>query len=766
MEEPSLISSSSSRRSLSELPFDVLLKILSLLPLRSVLRLERVCRGLHHAVAGFLSVQKSLNLAHTNIHLDEFRTYHPAVVTAPSGPQFRRLLERCPRLTELVFLSADADSSSSQGLSVDDIVSSLSAHKSISRIVVCTNAPLLEALLQNLPHITVNTLLLTVPASLSLKPLSHIRKLHLRNISLTAGLPGLPLAEEIALINVRVLFPGRDSSEPLEFPCLRQLAFYAQKEKSMEEAASLDALIVALASSPCLVRLTLTLRQFSVLRRLVGVAQLCSLRELAVQSTGLYSATLQQFDFAGDVARICAKSASTLEHINLPSSILVKQFFQFFPFNHILLPQLRRLEANGIADTKLFLAPGNLVEARYYHDFLEVSPAMQSLSLHTYSGSLCALPLPLGLTDLTLPWDNRLDLARQHDEILSALSGMVNLESLAIAGVEEVEAVVTESRSLKRAPVFELSIPHLQGFKISNVCLRQLNLKGCRRLREFSLHCCPSLETLSLPAHSLEQVVIYEHYVPRKARPYLHELVQELATQPERANACHVHIQLHYVAKVSESGRTDAVTVDGGDMLLEGLLRALSDPLDYLVLKKQSPCRLEHNSGEWMFACTEFHPHPHCSSRSFDGIDEENRHRHLALEGISRWMRCIADLKATSGLYCDHLLAAQRSDARGLADRSRQTVSYCSEAYGCITNMPWLLSLSDSPSLSQPSEHSRTPSSSQVERTLNVPRLHVSTAQYCHSIPNLATTLRPSNPLLVVSIMEFVHNIHTLFYYA
>ena len=758
--------------SFSQLPLDVLLNVFSYLPLRSVLQLEHLSPTLHDAVSSFLSIQKSLNVSHTSIYLDAFFQCHPTVVTTLSNHQFDSLIQRCPRLTELAFLPMSnlpkswiinmPESTATHCLSVDGVVSSLTAHQRVSNLHLCTSAHLMEALCKGLPHVVVDTLHLSEVGSLSLVPFSRIRRLHLRNVFLTNGIPSLPLVEEMTLVNVLLEFPS-DYVHPT-FPHLCRLSISTQKEKSMADATSLYNLIVALAGAPCLTRLALTLRQFAVLRELAGLDQLRGLCELVIRSSGPYSAAFQQYNYALAVAEICAKSASTLEHIDLPSSVLVKQFFRLFPSNDVHLPRLKKLDSNGIADTKLFLAPGNLVEAQYYRSFLDKTPAMKSLSLHTYSGSLRILPLPLGLTDVTLPWDNRLDLVRQRDDIVAALMSMLNLQSLAIAGVEEADALVTESALLsrsKRPPVFELAMPHLEAFKISNVCLQRVGLAGCSSLRRFTLHCCPSLQSLSLPTASVERVFIYEHYVPL-ATSYLDRFVREFVRQSERASTCHLHLQLHSIVKESESGRTDDMATEGGDVLVGHVLGALGDePPDYLILKKQSCCVLEHNSGELMFACTEFHPHPYCASRSFDGIEAENRHRDLALEGISRWVDCISRLKTTAGLDSRGL---SRPTTVRLPDKSRHVVSYCSEWYECLTDIPWLFPLSDSVPLSQPSCHNSA-APFQI-RMLNVPRLHVPAAQYAHSLPNLASELRPSNPLLVISVMEFVHNIHTLFYYA
>lgn len=735
---------------LSQLPLNVLLKIFSLLPLRSVLQLECLSQRMQYAVSAYLGTLKTASLFHEGYLDDQFRDFYPCAL---SSAQLSALLARCSALSEVAFIPA----SSSKGLSCDGVVSALSTHRSITRLGLCTSLELGMRIFNTLPHITIGTLSCSHYSNpLTIPPGCKVVRLQLHDVTLENGVPSLPIAEEIKLSNVTINF-NQSYSAP-DFPLLRCFSFSGciKRQRGFNTEQCFATLLKAMTRSPHLVSLKLSLENFLVFQDVTDSGGLPLLRTFELSSAGLYSAHLQQFGCAGIVADFCSKSAASLEYLGLHSSVLVKQFFMHLNSNNIRFPRLQKFEVNGIADMKLFLAPGNLVESRYNQDFLNLCPLLSSLSLRSYSGSLSSLALPLTLTDITLPWDNRLNLYSQRADLYLVLSSLPHLEMLAIAGVEEVEGVIVEG--LRRdVPALIVESRSLVGFKISNVHVSKLNLKGCEKLESFALHCCPVLHNLSLPAACLKRLAIYDSY-----QPYVTKFLEEFVSQRNHSDSCHIHIQLHSIRNVTDKPRPPRERGKELVASVAGTLAAASKHMKYCILKKAHMREFDHNSGEPMFPCTEFQPHPNLSGRSHREVDEENTHRSLVLEGARRWVNCLCELKSF----------AAKSDLpplQGYDCESQQFEAlYCGSKYECYTNIPLMLEINNSPALCQPS---CIPPSGNMLLLLGVPRsnLHTSHCMDALSPKQSDSGSKPfcnslSNPLLLVTIQEYVHSIHTLFY--
>ncbi len=760
--------------SLCDLPIDVLLKVFALLPLRTVLQLERLSRRLCQCVSAYLTTLKSLNLYHERMREDAFRGFNPQVIGdgCLSDKQFTFLLDRCPNVTSIVFLpDLGVTAEPAAGLSIAGIVAALTAQSRITKLGYCNSARLSNAVFNSLPHVAMDTLSLQPHQPFSILPSWNIRRLQIQGGTILGTLPSLLNVEDIEIqgTTVKIAAPSGGHTEHTtrpEFPKLRSFSCSVRLTRaSFGQHDTFSSMLVAVAMSPHLTCLKLSLEDFSCLDRVSEDGRLLRLRVFVLSSSGLYTAAFQQRNHAGVVAELCASNARTLEHLSLPSSILVKQFFQHFISNDCHLPELWKLETNGIADTKLFLAPGSLVEKRYYQQFLGLCPKMTSLSLHAYSGSLPTLSLPLGLTELTLPWDNRLNMQNQQATIYAVVDGLPILQRLSIAGIEEVEGVMQVYSSVSRGMIsLRFSCESLTDFSISNVCTRGIDLSDCRNLSRFALHCCPALKTLHLPAVSMEQVSIYNNSLPEFLLDFIS---RQLHCKPPTP-VCHLHIQLHAVANDSDA-RPFAMVAEEAFTYVSSVLRAVANQVDYCILKRLHVKRLEHNSGESMYACTEFQE-GNCNdfSRSKEEVLEENAHRAYVLEGVRRWTECLAGMRS--------LIASKEVGAQSLVEQKFDAV-YCGQEYGCCTNVPWILEMNKSQRLTQPSSPGRTVSRAVTPGKLvrlNVPRLDVTPSQCVdilqHSVAVAGVAQSEptalAKPLLFVSITEYLHNVHTLFYYS
>ncbi len=755
--------------SFCDLPDDVLLKIFSLLSLRTVLLLERLSRRLYRSVTAYLSTLKTINLYHGRISEDVFRDFNPQVTGdgGISDEQFACLLHHCPNATTIEFLPDLTDTQElSGGLSIDGIIAALTAQGKISRIVHCNSARLSDAIFKSLPHVAMDMLALHPSQPLSVLPNWNIRRLQIGGGTIDGTLPSLPSVEEIELLGVTIRCgegagAGGNHSTEQQFPRLRSFSCSVRIVRaSFGRQDPFTSMLMAVVASPHLNQLTLSLENFDSLERITQNKGLLGLRVFILSSSGFYTAALQQQNYAGVVAEFCACNARSLERLSLPSSVLVKRFFQYFISNNCQLPELSKIEINGIADTKLFFAPGDLVEKQYYQQFLSLCPKISAVSLHAYSGSLPSLALPLGLSELTLPWDNRLNMQTQKANICAVVEGLPNLQRLSIAGVEEVEGVMQMFASPSRDVTdLKFTCESLTRFSISNVCVRSLDLSQCKRLTNFALHCCPALKALKLCAESLKQVSIYNNHLPEFLPGFIRSMLQSNCTP-----VCHLHIQLHAMTNDFDA-RSFAMVSDEAFMYVSSSLSAVGNQVDYCILRQSHYKRLEHNSGEAMYTCTEFQGiSMNDFSRSKDEIRMENAHRARVLEGIRRWTECLAGTRA---------LLSSKESCLGSAVEQRFDAVYCSKEYRCCTNMPWMLELNKSQRLVQPSSHepSYRDHSMPVMR-LNVPQLDTTPSQcaeYLRQSSAAVDEMGPwskARPLLFVSIMEYLHNVHTLFFYS
>lgn len=742
-----------------KLPDDVLLKIFSLLPLKSVLQLEVVCRRFHSMVCAYLRMIKSLNFHHSFITQDIFRRYDPTVRQIPSS--LAGILTRCPHANHIVYLP-------SWGLTSEvfakEVILSLCEHKNITQIEFCDSWELKH--LRELSHLNVKHVCMSsVEDSMLSKSLCNGPRLILERKSIEEMELAL-LAEyvEIALKECKWML-GSPSAAVEHFTSLTKLRSFTYIEpcQSRPHPTVLTNLMKCVVGSQRLESLNLGLSNFQCLEDIVVNWNVDSLQSLEIRSTGSYSATLQQMRYAKTVAELCHNCAHSLKHLTLPSSILVKQFFTYLISKGRLFPCLLKLDMTGLADTKMFLAPGNMVETLYYQEFIKLCPKIESLSLHSFSGSLLALGLPLTITDLTLPWDNRLNMSRQISDVLCTLGTLSNLQKLSIAGVEEVDGLLLEALNVfqsERPPVLELESKSVHEVQISNICVRRVDLTRCTGLSRFTLHCCPHLKKLSLPISTLEQVHIYDGY-----GPYMDQFISEFSSKTERMAFCRIHIQLHAVKRrevedmVAEKHYAMADKVFAN---VESALLAGSKRLDFLIFKEEGLHLFQHNSGELMYPFTELHPNISSSSRSAEELHDEMDRRSFVMEGIKRWQDFILAIKSAEK-------AAHPEDSICKTDltlctkpRNSFKVNFCHTDYFCSTNIPFIKRVNGMPHICQPS--SLVYESDTLDH-LNVPRLDAIGGHSRFDVDKSLSSVS-SDPLVVVSIMEYAHDIHTLFYYA
>ena len=744
-----------------ELPDDVLLKIFSLLPLKSVLQLEHLCERLHGVVSVFLGRIKSLNFHHSFITQDIFRRYDPTVRAVPSN--LTEIFSRCPQVNHVVYLPAWGTNSKEFA---EEVADALFEYKNIAQIEFCDSWDL--QFLRGLSHLSIKHVCLgSVEDSVSLP--SHCNGARLLLEQQLIEEKELALFKDYVEIALKecMWVMGSLSIAVEELSDLKSLKkfIYIEPCRKRPHPTVLSKLMKSVATSECLQSLNLGLSNFQCLEEIVGHWNVHSLQSLELWSTGSYSATLEQMRHAKTVAELCYKCAHSLEHLTLPSSILVKQFFIYLLSKGRLFPCLLKLDMTGLADTKMFLAPGNMVETLYYQEFIKLCPRIESLSLHSFSGSLLALGLPLTITDLTLPWDNRLNMSQQMSDVLSTSESLVNLEKLRISGVEEVDGLLLEAFNViqrERLPDLKIESKSLREVQISNICVRTVHLMGCTTLSRFTLHCCPSLKKLSLPASSLERVNIYDSY-----SQYMNQFVSEFASRIERTKSCHIHIQLHSVKRreVDDIEQQHFLMQDALFANVESALIASSKRLDFMIFKTDGVCVFQHNSGELLYPFTELHPHISSSSRSAEELHHEMDHRSFVMEGIRRWKRLIFDIKQSAENTIPTRTTNNVDISLGAHTKptSKVNVKFCDAEYICTTNMSFVWKLNSMSHICQPSGVRNEPDS--LEH-LNVPRLDAIAGGCGRVVDGESLSEVSSDPLVVVSIMEYAHNIHTLFYYT
>ena len=766
------------------LPNDVLFRIFSLLPLRSVLQLEHLCHRLHHAISAYLATVKCINLHYPTTTRDIFRIHDPRVSKSPISPDdLSRIVSRCPRATKISYLPV-LGTTKSYCDQVDELVYVLKKHQKISRIGFCDSLNILSALRRLQPYLDVrvdevcidSTDLDYAPPFLSSFCVEDRPRLSLGRNSLDyADFNLLSKFTEIELLECCLTSTshfGRTSSNfsQVDFPNLKYFTYSELTRYSYSPAFS--TLATTVAQSPALVSLKLAITNFNVLVDIARNWRSECLRNLELTSAGSYSASLEHISLAPVVAELITMCCGSIETIILSSSLLVKQFFTTLVSKVRCFSNLKTFSMTGIADTKMFLAPGNMVETRYYQNFMSVCPNLTSISLHSFSGSLTSLSLPLDLKQLTLPWDNRLNLTQHRDAVLTTLSTLPNLEGLIIAGVEEVDSLLQEASSLllRGPPTMAIESSTLKDVRISNICIRKLDFRSCARLECFILHYCPVLQTLLLPAKTLECVCIYDSY-----HPYLPKFLEDFLLQKERAASCHLRIQIHSMRKKEP----EMVVQQPNDTRYKELVAdvtsacsAASKLLDYVFLCDEEVKMFQHNSGEPLFPFTEFQNCIPSCARAAEDIRHELNRKNCIMEGIRRWQQCLYAVKSDTGikLMNVHPVIAQRVSDSPTQQVIKFKAMYCNSKFECHTNISHFMELNQSSTLTQPSTCSLSNVIVDTEQiSLNIPRLswdEANSKQAKHSPATTKIQVEKHKPTLILSTVAYAHDIHTLFYYA
>ena len=759
------------------LPNDVLFRIFSLLPLRSVLQLEHLCHRLHHAISAYLATVKCINFHYPTTTRDIFRIHDPRVIKTPISPDdLSRIISRCPHATKISYLPVLGTTKSYRD-QVDELVYVLKKHHKISRIGFCDSLNILSALRRLQPYLDItvdevcidSTDLDYAPPFLSSFCIDDRPRLSLGRNSLDyADFNLLSKFTEIELLECCLTSTshfGRTSSNfsQVDFPNLKHFTYSEITRYSYSPAFS--TLATTVAQSPALVSLKLAITNFNVLVDIAQSLRSECLQNLELTSAGSYSASLEHISLAPVVAELIMMCSESIEMVILSSSLLVKQFFTSLISKVRCFANLRTFSMTGIADTKMFLAPGNMVETRYYQDFISICPNLTSISLHSFSGSLTSLSLPLGLKQLTLPWDNRLNLTQHRDAVLTTLSTLPSLEGLIIAGVEEVDSLLQEASSLllRGPPTLAIESSTLTDVRISNICIRKLDLRSCARLECFILHYCPVLQTLLLPAKTLERVYIYDSY-----HPYMPKFLEDFLLQKERAASCHLRIQIHSMRRKEPEMAVQQPNDTRYKELVADINSACSAAsrfLDYVFFCDEEVKMFQHNSGEPLFPFTEFQNCIPSCARAAEDIRHELNRKNCVMEGIRRWQQCLHAVKSDTDI---NFTTGRPNITGNLPDSStQQSVTctkfkavYCNSKFVCHTNISCFMELSQCSTLTQPSTSDQsTVDAEQI--SLNVPR-HNSRQQILASSSNV----EKYKPALILSTVAYAHDIHTLFYYA
>lgn len=738
-----------------DLPDDVLFHIFSYLPLNMVFLLERLCHRFRQAVSLYLTTLKELNLYNSEVVQDLFRVWNPRV--SVSAGVLTKLLQRCPLTESIAYIPAGPQASDELCEEWVRVVAAI-GKAGIKAIGFVNDKKFFDEIQnQNLDILVQEAYLSSARAIRGLPTHSSLTRfstfdatnvIHLEDVKVDSSLlVYCSVYRELSFVRCSFEIQTNFDLSHLTLPNLCKFLYIEQPGRSASR--QLGALIVQKAGeSEKLRTLCLGLSDFSALETASSSWKATNLEILEVVSTGSYSASLQQLKYASIVADICKLCRSNIQRITLPSSILIKRFFSQLISSGLHFNQLQALQMTGVADTKMFLSPGNLVETLFYQEFLKICPVISSLSLHSYTGSLVSLVLPLSLTELVLPWDNRLNLQKQKEEILACLATVPQLKSLSILGVEEVDALLLEHGSIHRGhlPSIVISIEPLEVFRLKNVCIRSLDLTGCVNLDVFSIQCCPTMRDLLVPVDSLSSVNIYDSYVS-----YVERFVSQFLSKRTKGPACHLHLQLHSVVQQEPDAKKEHKrNANHLFSVVEEACKNSKSEVDFFILKDHLMHVFEHNSGELMYPFTEFQvDDKYMSGRSEVEMRAETDRRQCILEGIRRWKKAVVEFRATK--------PAMGRSSEAVVFSS--TLSYCGCAFHCSTNMQYLLELNTSPNFCQPSGKCVTADDKAAPLMgLNVPRL-------TSSFQMQDLKMHKVIPVIFVSIIEYAHNIYTLFYY-
>lgn len=741
---------------LTDLPDDVLFHIFSSLTLRGVLRLEHLSQRFQLVISAYLSTLKTLNLYSQCITQDVFRCFDETVVEVIKPGDLQKLLCRCKCVQSIVYIPA----SSSVLENAREIVNVIAKFKNIHYIEFVDSKNILDEVRAQNVDVVFGEVCIASSAKCNLTSTlpptrciyKDIRALYVEGITLDSQtIFYFSNCNEMSLVKCNFEMKSKSDLNALEFPNLSRFVYAEQPGRSASSRVGI-VLVQKATESEKLKVLHVGLSEFSALETAASSWKAILLEDLQVVSTGSYSASLQQLKYASVIANICHLCRASLKRISLPSSILIKRFFTELISANSHLQQLKTVNMTGLADTKMFLSPGNLVETFYYQEFLKLSPAISSLSLHSFTGSLVTLTLPLTLTELTLPWDNRLNLEKQRNEIVSTLSVIPQLHSLSILGVEEVDTLlVRHSRPL---PLLQISIKTLKEFRLVNACIQAIVLEDCTSLVSFSIQCCPELQEINIPVQSLKKVCIYDDY-----RNYIDKFIAYFMASRSECSiepSCHVHLQLHSVVN-QEPDHAQTEHQSKANRLFSAIERECktsSSALDCLVLKDNDMRLFEHNSGEHMYPFTEF-TGEFASGRSDVEVRTEISRRERVFEGLNRWVECIMDVKV--------LLNTSSAEVQHCSELLTSNVTYCEGPFELATNLGYLEELSSSSFVCQPS--GQNPHSSGTGASLNVPRIQPVVKSLIGRPLFDADFKINLNPLIIFSVIEYAHNIYTLFYY-
>lgn len=767
--------------SLLALPNDVLYQILSYLSLRSVLRLEYLCLRLQQAITGYLSTIKRISLYHSLVKKDVFR-HNVGTIPAKS---LAKVLSLCQFARSIEYLGAKQTSSTYR-----ELLAVIREHKNITTLELVDSKTLFDEVRAHCAYLTLCEVRLSssvanlVSSQDCLQPSSYTTTtvVYVEDVEVDYHFLAY-FSNCVDMSFIRCSFqiqPPSQLEKSISFPNLCSFKLIDQPGTSANSQVC-NLLLRKISECDKLTFLYLGLRSdFWGLEAALPDWKATNLSHLQVISTGSYSAALQELKYASVFAEICHLCRGNLEVISLPSTILVKRFFTRLISSNSVFKQLQALKMTGIADTKMFLTPGNLVETVFYQEFLKLCPVISSLSLHSYTGSLVSLMLPLTLTELVLPWDNRLNLVKQCSEISSCLSTLPQLSSVSILGVEEVDTLLHDSFvsdvSHRRLPTLDINMETLRVFRLKNACVLTVDLTGCANLTSFKIQCCPTLQELNLPHDSLQEVCIYDQYCS-----YIDKFVRDFikydqSRQPSQYH-CHIHIQLHSVVMQEPDAKKEHKSL-ADDLLsvVETACFDASSALEFIVLKDDNFHLSEHNSGESMYPFTEFQSYGEFKSgRSQDEVRAEICRMQCVLEGMRRWKHQITKLKKLS-LPSSVLSTSSPNVAHFVT-------SYCDTTFRCTTNLDYLKRLNNmrcfcqsSSTCSNLSVHCNTvtlqPANAGSESIvgdhhdiiplLNVPQLGSEIVFEQMFLDCLEVTHKP---LVLVSIVEYGHNIYTLFYY-
>lgn len=820
---------------LEELPVAVLLHIFSFLPLWSVLRLDHLHSHLHAAVSAYLATLRVLTLEPQKQSLLE-RLLHPQSTRNLSDSLFESLLQRCSRLEEissipyssnhpyLVPLAGDPHRSSK--LSLDGII--LMFSRKNLRIRVCTSAPLASGLFQSNKYVSIREMRVRGTLNqgrdtMSLHPFQGLKTVRLENVTLDS-LPSLPTVEEMILTNVRIEWQG---SIATEFPSLKHFNFsgkFVVKSESLSTFFQFvhlqsfthpsEVLLLSLSRSQNLRKLRIPLDVFGVnsIRAVVERGGFPHLRHFELIGSPLFLGTIGDNRDLESVANLVGCCASSLKYLNLPSTVCFQSFYLYFASKDVNFPRLRHLTVNSYSHREITGDDRNRAGMEVFGEFLRRIPSIENMSLIGYDGLFAALLLPAHLSEVTLPWRNRLPWKAQCDDICEVVNNCLRVKKLRITGLEEIDtldSLVTHGGS-QASVCLALCSEVLEEFSIINTCVHSLSLLECPNLRKFSLHYCPVLTKLLLPASCVREISIFE----RIDSPYIDDFLRHFSSQPTHSNHCYINLQLHDIFTTTQDDYS-VPTVQAskfermGSKFAEILTNAHS--VSSCLLTRNNVVHLHHSSTEQLFACTDFHPD------SYGRMDErmvqgENTFRTLVREAIWQWIVTLEAIRrsikkkehntkpAHPFQPYPHLASTTLDPSSATSMRSEQepvpiqpspggasetlamattppkvdssTVSFLHKPFECWTNVPCILRLNNIFKL--PSTLTDSESSS-IPTVLGIPRLTdidwgsiESLCSPCHDASvtsHKLETLGLDRPILFLVVSGYLHTVDLLYEY-